>query len=440
MIHELAYYDVSPRIVKEGELSTITIRPLGDHAAFTSGTTYIARFLPMENGREPLRDYDTREVTPDDDGCLRVSYVFTGEQEYQLRIYAPEDINVNEDTPAAQFYTPRAKIFHLYALAPDLYARRPYRGDFHAHTTRSDGSEAPAFVAANYRKNGFDFFAVTDHHRYTPSIECIKAYADAPIDLLIINGEEVHAPGNPIHNVHFGGSHSVNEIFDADPDKYRAEVEAIKAETPIPPGVNAFEYASCLWIYREIKKAGGLPIFCHPHWWCDVYHVPDKMSDALFASGEFEAFELLGGQEVYCNNVQLSFYMDQLAKGVNIPVVGSSDQHGTENGIWFTWLSTLVFSERLATGQIIDAVRNHYSVAAEKYPGESEYRVYGPYRMVKLAKFLLVYYFPLHDELCFEEGRQMKEYATGSKTAANQLAMLKGRAGAYLEHIWGGTK
>ena len=50
------------------------------------------------------------------------------------------------------------------------------------------------------------------------------------------------------------------------------------------------------------------------------------------------------------------------------------------------------------------------------------------------ALFLLGEYFPLHDELCFEEGRAMKAYAAGSEPEAlDELAFLKGRVPRLME-------
>ncbi|MBA2278172.1 MAG: CehA/McbA family metallohydrolase [Chloroflexia bacterium] len=40
---------------------------------------------------------------------------------------------------------------------------RFYRGNLHAHSTRSDGLLAPEEVVAAYRERGYDFVAVTDH-------------------------------------------------------------------------------------------------------------------------------------------------------------------------------------------------------------------------------------------------------------------------------------
>ena len=85
----------------------------------------------------------------------------------------------------------------------------PYKGDLHIHSNRSDGREPPAHVAARCRQIGLDFVALTDHHQYAPSLEAIAAFTAAPVDLALYPGEEVHAPGNPIHIVNFGGRFSV---------------------------------------------------------------------------------------------------------------------------------------------------------------------------------------------------------------------------------------
>ena len=84
--------------------------------------------------------------------------------------------------------------FRVYAVADDLFSLQPYKGDLHQHSHHSDGKEAPAYVAAYNRKLGMDFMALTDHHKYAPSLEAIQAFEGLPIDLRIFPGEEVHAP------------------------------------------------------------------------------------------------------------------------------------------------------------------------------------------------------------------------------------------------------
>ncbi len=425
-MNQLIYhYEVTPKILRAGRKTTVTIRPLGV-PGFEPDATYAIALLPFDESREPAYDYDVIEVQPAN-GCLSFSHIFPGEQEHIVRVFKPGV----ERKPENGWLNLR-----VYSLKDDLYARAPWRGDFHSHSTGSDGSEETEIVAANYRRAGFDFFAQTDHHNYVPSVKCAYYYADKPVDLHVMRGEEVHAPGNHVHIVNAGGKASVNEMFRHDPARYQREVGVLLGELSIPAGVNAFEYAASVWVFRKIRAVGGLAIFAHPHWMADVYHVPQALTDALFASGTFDAFELLGGHEVHSNNLQTAYYFEAREKGWRYPAVGSSDAHGTVGGAWFTWLSTLVFAEKNETPSILDAVREGYSVAVEQYPGE-EYRVYGPYRLVKFARFLLAEYFPLHDDLCFEEGRLMRDMVLGDEGAQTILARLKGRVPMLIKKYYG---
>ena len=57
-----------------------------------------------------------------------------------------------------------------------------------------------------------------------------------------------------------------------------------------------------------------------------------------------------------------------------------------------------------------------------------EYRLAGDFRLARYASFLLENYFELHDELCYEEGRLMKEYCTlGSEESRAGLEAAHGR-------------
>ena len=61
-----------------------------------------------------------------------------------------------------------------------------YRGDFHLHTTASDGRYSPNGLVALAKTHGLDFFAVTDHN----TIDAFVAFDDDP-DFLVIPGLEV---------------------------------------------------------------------------------------------------------------------------------------------------------------------------------------------------------------------------------------------------------
>jgi hypothetical protein len=427
MKRELADYEMFPRIVESGKKTVITIHSLGQHADFDPDAEYRIAFLPMCQSRESENvEYDQVIVKPRN-GALTFEHAFPWEQAHIVRVFRLPEKNGGE--PLGNFMA--------YSLLPDLYARRPYRGDFHVHTNRSDGHESPAVVAANYRKSGFDFLAITDHRQRHPSIEAIEAYDKAPIDLKLFFGEEVHPPKNHVHLVNFGGNFSVNELFAMDPGKYHNEVNALMAGLDVPEGVNAFEFASCLWCFDRIREAGGLGIICHPYWISDVYHVQENLIDYLFEKKPFDAFEVLGGHEVFSNNIQTAYYQEARAKGMTIPIVGSSDSHGTENASWFNWMQTIAFSVNMELESITDSVKDCYSVAVEHYPGEA-FRIYGPFRLVKYADFLLNEYFPLHDPLCFEEGRLMKAYACGDGKALELLGLMQGRTAELLDKCFNG--
>ena len=49
-------------------------------------------------------------------------------------------------------------------------------------------------------------------------------------------------------------------------------------------------------------------------------------------------------------------------------------------------------------------------------------------------------YFPLHDLLCFEEGRLMKDYICGDNKALDLLGLMQGRTAALLERCFKGVR
>lgn len=422
MKKELADYRVSPKVFLVGKPTDIIIAPRGYHANFAEHENYQLRFVPMEQSIEPLGEehYPTIEATAKN-GALAFSYSFPAEQMYLIRVLKDGE---------------RLLQFPVYALLPDLFARRPLKGDLHVHSCNSDGHEEPAVVAANYRKNGFDFMALTDHSKWRPSQELIARYEGIPTDLHLFYGEEIHVSRDYIHAINFGGSSSVNEYYYGNEAKCEAEIKALSETLTLPEGLNAMDIARRVWIAREIQKTGGMAILVHPHWMNNAYNMPETVCDYLFGEHTYDAFELLGGQSVFENNMQTGMYQEQRAKGRKIPAVGSSDSHGTEPGLYFHDVFTLVFAESTSLDGICGAVKDLYSVAVENYPGE-ENRVHGPYRMVKYALFLLNEYFPEYRELCFEQGRAMKEWATENPEAIRILELLKGRTDRYYGQFFG---
>lgn len=424
---ENRFYEVTPRILQAGREGEITIRPLYDHVRFAAGKPYTVHHFLMEDSPVAAKAAlaGTYAVKPDRAGRLRFRSRFAGEQEHWIRVSPPAGVQA---APVD---------FRLFSLETDLFRRTPYKGDFHIHSNRSDGRESPAYVAAASRRIGLDFMAVTDHHRYAPSLEAIKAFAKIRHDLRIYPGEEVHPPEVPVHIINFGGRFSVNALFKT--ARYKREVERLRAEIAqtCPRGVDPFHAAACVWSFAKVREGGGLAVFCHPHWIAGfTYNVAVKLNDWMFERRPFDAYELIGGfhrNELESNQLQAGWYHEQRARGRGVPVVGASDAHGCERGELFGWYYTIVFSP--SPDEVLASVRQGFSVAVEHVPGES-WRPHGPFRLVKYALFLAREIFPFHDELCVEEGRLMAEYAAGHREAGTALARLNGRCASLYQRLW----
>ncbi|MCJ7738286.1 MAG: hypothetical protein MUQ10_13405, partial [Anaerolineae bacterium] len=362
-------------------------------------------------------------------GSLRFDHVFPVEQEYSVAIGLANSADVRQIAE-----------LRLFALDDDLLGRRPFKGDLHLHSNRSDGVESPAYVVGASRRIGLDFTTVTDHFQYDPSLEAMRAFGSIDTDLRIYPGEEVHPPGNSTHMINFGGRFSINALFDS--GAYREEVDALGDRlTGFPDWADRYPYASCLWCCDKIREAGGLAVLCHPSWvYRGRYDVPQYLVDLLFEHQPFDALELVGGYhpfELESNALQIARYHDERAQGRRIPIVGASDSHGCEEGELFGWYYTVVFAPSLELSDLIESVKDLYSVAVEDLPGQPP-RAFGPFRLVRYAQYLLREVFPLHDELCVEEGRLMLAYLAGDTQAAEALRLLCGRTAALYDHLWSG--
>lgn len=429
--------DVSPRIVRADRETQVTIRPpfgsgpVGEGAearrACPTGAEYKVTICALSGlsrqgcGREPRR----LRVRASG-GALRLRHTFEAEQEHVVLVELVDDPG------------PLVAEFRLYSLEEDLYTRRPLKGDFHLHTSCSDGRESPAYVAGASRRIGMDLIAITDHRLYQPSLEAIQRFSGLPVDLRIYPGEEVHPPGCPVHIVNFGGRWSVNALFET--PRYQAEVRDLEDNLPpLGTGVDRYQYAASLWTWERIREAQGLGIFCHPYWVNNHrYDVPEALTSAILSAQPYDALELIGGYhrfEAESNTLQVARYQEERAQGRTIPIVGASDAHGCERGELFGWYYSVVFARTTELEDIISSVKGLYSVAIEALPGETA-RAHGPLRLVRYALFLMREVLPQHDALCEEEGQLMLAYLAGDPHAFERLSACKGRVSRLYKRLW----
>lgn len=442
-------YDIYPLVVSRDKATTIHIRPLGGRADFEAGKEYNLWIAALEGG-DPrdfpaTADFKYAKAVYDEVKGFEFQHTFDKEQEYYL-IFKDDEMRT-------------IKKFSVYCVDSDLVGRYPFIGDLHMHTTRSDGRQDPAVVCANYRRYGYDFTVISDHMRYYPSLEAINAYKDVKIEMNIVPGEEVHMPRvngktNDIHIVNFGGEYSINALTEGNhlkevgPDKkyrslkgecpdimsydeYQAKMQELADNADLPDDIDAIPYSVCCWIFDEIRKANGLGIFAHPTWKRDAYHAPDAFARYMLEKKPFDAFEVLGGERYFEHNgFQTVMYYETMAKGVRLPIVGSTDSHSSyESNDGAFICETIVFSPENEKNALIKSIKDFYSAAVDTI--STEYRIVGESRFVRYGCFLLDNFFPLHDELCYEEGRLMKQYITGTdeekEEAAKALSFINGR-------------
>jgi hypothetical protein len=181
------------------------------------------------------------------------------------------------------------------------------------------------------------------------------------------------------------------------------------------------------WIYEHVQAGGGLGVFPHPYWLNPRMQLPEDYIEFVYRNKPFDAFEVLGGENYYAHNgFQTQFYYDMKAKGVEYPVVGSTDSHcSTPNNRNGLICSTIVFAKENTRDGIIEAIKNSYSVAVDTI--SAEYRMVGDFRWMKYGSFLMEHYFPLHDLACKAEGYYMKRHAAGDAFATKILADMKGQ-------------
>jgi len=422
------HFSFTPKLVRANHKAEFTVKSYYDKFKFTAEEYRITMnpVLQIAQGKDIVVN-----VAPQSDGTLKFSAEIGDEQEYNVYIAKKDGENYNN-----------IDCFNIYALNGDLFEMNPYKGDMHVHTYGSDGAEDPLYVAASYRRCGFDFMAVTDHHNYDPSVYMCDFYKNYKIDLALNHGEEIHAPENPVHIVNFGGSFSVNKIFREDKEKYYAEVAEIeKTVTDYPDMTDKreiYKYASSKWVFNKIREAGGISIFCHPYWRVgEGYHISDRLTEYILKKHDFDAYEVVGGywpNENDSNALQIAKYNEMRAQGYAMPIVGVSDSHGCDNDALMNWYSTVVFAKSTSLKDIKEAILNKRSVAVETIKNEAP-RVYGEFRYVAYAYFCMREIFPIHDVECSAEGALMYRVSTGDESAAKPLELLSGTCAKYISEL-----
>lgn len=438
-------YEIFPKVACKGEETSFSARGLGVETALRPNAQYCFRVIPQEENNSSLlldfsdwKRYDGIFAEADENGFLHFSYTFNREQIYTLRLAQCTDGEWEA------LYD-----FRVFCAEKDLFERTPLRGNTHCHVCESaDGHEDPFFAACMYRKAGFDYLAVTDHHRIDGSVTAVETAGKIPSGLSLFYGEEVHVPNAYIHAVNVGArfenGKGLDVYFHLHEEECMRAVAQIAEEYAdrLPAGVPAMDFAYRKWIADQIHAQGGIAILAHPFWEWDAHNTRDDVFRFLAEEKIYDAAEILHGMEKNCRdaNMQMAFWNDMRADGIYISPVGVDDAHRR----YFRWdyessfneVFTLIFARENTLQGFAEALQNGYSAAVEGYENAPDH-VVATYRLTKYALFLLDHYFPFHDELCFAESLCMRDAYFGDEQALQLLPQLTDRVKRYTDRFFG---
>jgi hypothetical protein len=378
------------------------------------------RYVVHVRSRRQDGDGFEGELTADERGCLRVQSTYAVRGEHTLDVFP---------SPA----TDRLARLHFYVASPDLYGRRPLRGDFHIHTTYSDGRQLPGEMLIRGRELGLDVAVITDHNAYQASIEAMAERKRLGLNLITMPGEEVSGP-----NWHIVAINARAAIYDLAMEAFGLDTEEKKGRWQ---ATAAWEYDTLLWAIDAVHEYGGRAYLAHPYWAVERgYHLPTDMYDRVLGEGVLDGLELLGDVR-YPNNVRsLARYLDFRAAGHDIPIVGNSDTHGTRHVYGCYW--TLVFAEDPSPAGVLDAIAGGWSVACttvepmEVWRRKEAMHAFGSFELVDYAYFLEEQFYPRHDALCAEEASWAYRAWRGETLPDGKMTELRERMEALYTRCW----
>lgn len=199
-------------------------------------------------------------------------------------------------------------------------SKRFFKGNFHCHTTESDGLLDPGAVVEFYKNAGYDILAITDHRKVTK-------YQDDGI--LLVPGIEVDykLPGQAVHILGLGMSDEIGALWD-------------RSGTP-QDGIDL------------IRKLGGLAVLAHPAW---SLNTPAFMATLTGLSG-VEIWNSVSTLPMNSDRADSSSLLDVTwaSGGALLPVFANDDSHEyvAEAGV----AATMVQAEELTEGAVLEALR-----------------------------------------------------------------------------------
>lgn len=388
-------YSMFPRVVPEGWEGNLSIFGDYEHTRLEPGTayTYSVRSMRWNVSHPRKKDAITGVASPDERGVLTLPFApdFLGEWQVEIAF---------EDLQRRSYHLPAT--MGVYVQPPEELELRPYLGELHSHSDRSDGMQTPVYCPIRAREFGFDFYTLTDHRNYDSSRR-VLAGAPALIgdSMLLLPGEELHPEKDDIESGEFkhyvyhltaiGHSESVRDLYLADPERSRREVSAIVAELTSGCAIDGLDlrvYAESVWKARKTRELGGIVLFAHPYWpWPS--NLDESAREKSFLDREYDAVEVIS--PVDTSNVMPNRWAGDAIADNLYPAVGVADCHNWGPDVQLT-ACTYVLARELTAEAVLDSIRAGRSLA---YENDGRGRLVGPWRLVDFAEFYLMRLWPL---------------------------------------------
>lgn len=206
------------------------------------------------------------------------------------------------------------------------------KGNLHCHTTNSDGKCTPETTIRQYAAAGYDFLAITDHHRYN-----YKDFLPGS-GVMIIPGMEVNTnmPSPGIHTYH---------CVSIGPEKEKGNGFEQGQEVRFQPVENP---ADAQLMYDTVTGANNLAIFCHPEW------SGNTAADIKAVHGYTMMEVWNSGCAIECELDNDAAYWDELLnEGIRVWGVATDDGHNAAN-VCHGWVR--VNAEK-SIDSVLDALR-----------------------------------------------------------------------------------
>jgi predicted metal-dependent phosphoesterase TrpH len=245
-------------------------------------------------------------------------------------------------------------------ILPQVKGFNVYKGDFHIHTTYSDGRVNPGGRVTEAWYDGLDVIAITDHYEGTTGIKkTLKVAAPqnggAPIEYKA--AKQLNTPPADFNAIHEEAASQVEKsglpmLLIKGCEMARNAQTHGHFNALFLDDINTLYDPDMAKAFEKVKKQGGIIIHNHPAW---RRKTSDKTEfhEKVYSAGLIDGVEVVNGGTFYPHIVRRC--LDE-----KLTMFGNTDEHGltahrfTAAGLHRTM--TLIFAKDLTEKAIKDAI------------------------------------------------------------------------------------